>query len=72
MNKKLMVLVLVVALLFVAAGVVSAATSTARTINLLPGMSLDVVCEGGDILASVDNSNLTAVAHITCYNAFPP
>jgi hypothetical protein len=70
MNKKLLVLVLMVALLFVAAGMVSAATSPPKTINMEVDTSLDVTCSGF-MYPVVENNPGHSVVHITCYSYFP-
>ena len=71
MKKKFLMIILLVTQLVVTAEVVMAAiTKPNRMIHVLPGMTIDVACEGGDIEAVVDNSSHTGVAHLTCYNAF--
>jgi Flp pilus assembly protein CpaB len=66
MNKKLLILVLVVALLFVAAGAVSASTNPPETVQIQPDTSLDVTCDGF-MVASVENNLGQSVVHVSCY-----
>jgi len=70
MNKKLLVLILMVALLLVAVGAVSAATNPPQTINMEVDTSLDVTCSGF-MYPVVENNPEQSVVHITCYSYFP-
>ncbi len=67
MNKKLLILVLMVALLFVAAGAVSATTNPPKTIQIQPDTSLDVACDGF-MVARVENNPGQSIVHVFCYD----
>ncbi|NIV99481.1 hypothetical protein GWN26_10245 [Candidatus Saccharibacteria bacterium] len=70
MNKKLLVLFLMVALLLVATGAVSATTNPPRTINMEVDTSLDIICSGFMYL-EVENNPGQSVVHVYCYDYYP-
>jgi len=72
MNKKLLFLVLIVALLFVAVGAVSATNFPGNVINMQIDTTLYLTCQGGHMVATVDNNSQPAVTQVTCYSFFPP
>lgn len=72
MNRKVLLLVLIAALLFVAVGVVSAAGNWNDVIQMEVDTSLEVHCQGGYILTDVSNNNYESVAYLACVNIYPP
>ena len=72
MNKKLLILVLLAALLFVAFGAVSATNFPGNVINMQLDTTQTLLCQGGYLLATVDNNNQPTVAQVTCYSFYPP
>lgn len=72
MRKKILLLVLIAMILFVAAGVVSAKTAPSPVINMQLDTTVTLTCQGGYMEAIVDNNNQPTITHVTCFSFLPP
>lgn len=72
MKKKVVMLVMVLAMILLAAGAVSAATSPGKVIKMQLDTTLTLTCQGGYMDAVVDNNNQPTLVHVTCYSFLPP